>query len=356
MTSTDELPRGEDLDEPAVPVPALPEPAQPTGREVAPPPPQLPRVESVNPEPPGSEATPPQPAGPDMPQSEAPPPEAPAIGSGTVGPPRPPPVRGLRAHPVINYVHPSVDVDGVQLAGVANVVRGGAEGAQISGLANWATGDSQGLQLASLANYGSSGERLVQIASVNVMGRAAGLQLGMVNVAGDLEGWQLGLVNLSRGVDYPIGLVNLVAGEPLLLTGSFSTNSFMSLGLRHGGRRLRYSFLVGWQPASPFPYAAGMGFTLGRRDGFLRLGMEGLSWQLLSFAPAGIASLQELRFFARLGIGRRFALRIGPSIKVLASGSSLEGYPFPEGRTISLKSTSGANLWIWPELFVGLSI
>jgi len=117
--------------------------------------------------------------------------------------------------------------NGVQLAGLANVVRSEIK-SQITGGLNIAKGVKGG-QLAGLANIASS-EVGSQIA-------------GGVNIAKKVKGVQLaGLVNIADSSDYPIGLFNFVKNGVKEISVSIDESELTSVNFRSGGR-VMYSLI-----------------------------------------------------------------------------------------------------------------
>lgn len=132
----------------------------------------------------------------------------------------------------------SVDMKGIQLAGMLNYVRNNSEGIQLTGGVNFNNGYMHGFQLAGLANMAGKQAFGVQIAGLyNVAlrgmtgsqlsvlfnytyGQLSGLQLGLINRAvmmngknslrpSNDRGFQLGLINIASEMDgTQIGLIN----------------------------------------------------------------------------------------------------------------------------------------------------
>jgi len=86
---------------------------------------------------------------------------------------------------------------GVQMAGIANFVPEDANGLQIGGIANHAGGRVRGVQLASLYNGAAQGVSGVQVSVVNYGAEVDGVQIGIVNLARRMRGVHLGLVNVA---------------------------------------------------------------------------------------------------------------------------------------------------------------
>ncbi len=132
---------------------------------------------------------------------------------------------------------PTIHLNGIQISGLMNIVRGDVSGgqvsllfnlseeeligAQISGLANFSGGYTLGTQIGLLANKTTLGLGGVQLSlGKNTVGaEMSGLQLGTFNEAYNIEGknsetnrsgLQIGLVNnANKMFGYQIGLINI---------------------------------------------------------------------------------------------------------------------------------------------------
>jgi len=114
----------------------------------------------------------------------------------------------------------SAKMEGLQLAGIANVVTGDVTGLQVASVLNLTGGQARGLQVAAGANMTSGDLEGLQTSFVfNRAGNVTGGQVSLVNVAKDVDGAQIGLVNVARHVrGASIGLVNVaddIEGIPL---------------------------------------------------------------------------------------------------------------------------------------------
>jgi hypothetical protein len=115
-------------------------------------------------------------------------------------------------------------MQGFQVAGVANLVYKYSFGVQLAGLWNISYTSMDGLQVSSLANYTEGGLFGTQIGIFNQAGfiegknsfendDPTGLQLGLVNRSGKMNGFQIGLLNMSSSMQgTQVGLVNIYRG------------------------------------------------------------------------------------------------------------------------------------------------
>lgn len=109
-----------------------------------------------------------------------------------------------------NWVN--VDAYGLQLAGLANTVLGGANGFQASGLLNYNRGEFIGAQLSSVNINGSIIGFQAGAYNYN-MADCKGFQVGVANAnTHDYRGWSIGAVNYtSRFRGLQIGFCNIIA-------------------------------------------------------------------------------------------------------------------------------------------------
>jgi len=123
------------------------------------------------------------------------------------------------------------DVEGVQAAGCANVVKGNGKATQLAGLTNVTLGEVNGLQAAGFLNVAEQNMQNIQMAGfMNVaMEGSTGVQLagainitqedltgvqisGLLNVAKKVNGIQLGFINVADSIEsgIPIGFLSIV--------------------------------------------------------------------------------------------------------------------------------------------------
>lgn len=109
----------------------------------------------------------------------------------------------------------SADVKGLQLSGFTNVVTGDVAAAQITGFANVTNGSATGIQIAGFSNYAGSVPSGVQISGFSNVSKSdtkGGQIAGFSNVSnGDLNGIQIsGFVNYAKNVKgAQIGFINI---------------------------------------------------------------------------------------------------------------------------------------------------
>lgn len=110
---------------------------------------------------------------------------------------------------------------GLQLSGLANITNKYVFGAQVAGLANVAVWSQTGVQIAGLLNFTKGELEGTQISMFNLAGSiegknsmltspTTGYQLGIINRSKKMHGYQIGLINISgnmRGTQF--GLINI---------------------------------------------------------------------------------------------------------------------------------------------------
>jgi hypothetical protein len=184
-------------------------------------------------------------------------------------------VTGVEFGSLLNFV--TYDVDGLQGAGIGNIVLGGLHGLQMAGVVNWAgsaergaaqlagvvnlmPGAMNGVQLAGVANW--AGQVFgPQISVVNVADTVSGVQVGVVNIARLVQGTQIGVVNLARKVDgVSIGLLTLEQRGRHALEVWGDTSGGVRAAFKLGSRSLSTVFTAGWEPLSdPVRWSYGLG-------------------------------------------------------------------------------------------------
>ena len=155
-------------------------------------------------------------------------------------------------------------VSGWQLAGGAN--GGGAlDGAQTAGALNLAS-DVRGIQLGAI-DIATGGVVGAQVGAVNVAaGDVEGAQVGAVNVAaGGVEGVQIGAINVARRSTFSLGAITLVPeGRTHLDLWWGMESGLVMAGLKHGGGHFHNIYGFGIRPGSTdgdgFQWAIVLGF------------------------------------------------------------------------------------------------
>ena len=110
----------------------------------------------------------------------------------------------------------SVNLEGIQVAGIFNRI-GRSDGAvQIAGIVNRCEGDFSGLQAAGIDNWTDGAVDGLQVALVNRAAVLSGLQIGLYNSTDNGSGVQIGLINSARSFDgVQIGVFNVIRESTL---------------------------------------------------------------------------------------------------------------------------------------------
>lgn len=229
------------------------------------------------------------------------------------------------------------DVNGLQAAGIANLVGRQVNGVQVAGIANMAIGSMHGVQASAIINLTAEDSRGLQISAVNVTGR-------------DLHGWQIASgLNVARTVHrgHQIGFVNYADSSATTPFGYFSfvrlngyrrfeltTDElhYANLTFKTGVRKLYNIFTFGTsgfaphKPLGSIGYGVGIARYLGRR----RPG-DVPNWMLdLNFVASRVALEKKLlkapyAIHPRLSlnlerrISPRLALSVGPTFNLFFS-------------------------------------
>ncbi len=229
------------------------------------------------------------------------------------------------------------NVNGLQAAGIANLVGRQVNGVQVAGIANMAIGSVHGVQASAIVNLTAEDFRGLQISAVNVTGR-------------DLYGWQIASgLNVARTVHrgHQIGFVNYADSSATTPFGYFSfvrlngyrrlelttdELNYANLTFKTGVRKFYNIFTFGTsgfaphKPLGSIGYGVGIARYLGRR----RQG-DARKWMLdLNFVASRVALEKKLlkasyAIHPRLSlnlerkISPRLALSVGPTFNLFFS-------------------------------------
>lgn len=123
-------------------------------------------------------------------------------------------VGGLR----VNWIYGECqNFDGLDIS-VVGRTRGHANGLQLAGIANIVDGDGMGFQ-AGAVNYVSGGYDGLQIGAVNYAAakskaKAQAFQIGVFNGSDFIKGCQIGVINIAREmIGVQIGVVNVIQNK-----------------------------------------------------------------------------------------------------------------------------------------------
>ena len=225
------------------------------------------------------------------------------------------------------------DVNGLQAAGIANLVGRQVHGVQVSGMANLVIGSVEGVQASGIVNLTAENFRGLQIGGINVTG-------------GDLHGWQLATgLNVARTVHrgHQVGFVNYADSSATTPFGYFSfvrLNGYRRLELttdelnygnvtfKTGVRKLYNIFTFSTSGFAPNKPLGSIGYGLGTA---WYLGNPARHWMMNAEYVASRVAV-ERRFLKQPRVGHmritlgvekkissRLALAAGPTFNLLFS-------------------------------------
>jgi hypothetical protein len=225
------------------------------------------------------------------------------------------------------------DVNGLQAAGIANLVGRQVSGVQIAGIANMVIGSVDGVQASGIINLTAEDFRGLQIGAVNVTGR-------------DLHGWQLATgLNVARTVHrgHQVGLINYADSSATTPFGYFSfvrlngyrrlelttdELNYANLTFKTGVRKLYNIFTFGTSGFAPHKPLGSIGYGFGTA---WPLGRSVRPWMLNAEYVGSRVAVQR-RFLKQPRVGHmrltvalekrispRLALSVGPTFNLLLS-------------------------------------
>lgn len=263
------------------------------------------------------------------------------------------------------------DVNGLQAAGIANLVGRDVKGLQASGIANMAIGSVNGVQLAGFVNLTAEDFRGLQLSAVNVTGR-------------DLHGWQLGsALNVARTVQrgHQVGLFNYADSSATTPFGYFSfvrLNGYRRLELttdelnyanftfKTGVRKLYNIFTLGTSGFARNKPLGSIGYGFGTA---WNLGQAVRPWMLNAEFVASRLAVQR-RFLRQPRVGHmrvamalekrispRLALSVGPTFNLLFSAYDglVQENPLMLGTRLNT-SSSDRSTYAWIGFQAGLRL
>jgi hypothetical protein len=235
---------------------------------------------------------------------------------------------------------------GLQLAGIANTLGGTAQVSQFAGVVNLSGSHLTGMQAAGVANFSFGTHQGMQLAgSFNFANTLHGTQISPFNVANKVErGLQLGIVNFADSSgSVPVGLFSFVrqngyrrlelsANELLYVNATFKT----------GVRKFYNVFTAGFTPNDSlnnwlwsYGYGVGTALSLNRRQ-TAQLNLDFTLNALNVGRQRNFNQLNKLHLTYEQRLGRRFALAAGTTLNFFATRPER-----PEYRAVS-QQTLGA--------------
>jgi len=165
---------------------------------------------------------------------------------------------------------------------------------------------------------------------------------------------QLGLVNISESTDVPLGLVNIMTDEPLRFAGHTSASGFTTVGILHGGKRVRYLYLAGFKAFGETRlYGAGLGLSLHFPVGRFFIDPELIAMQVSEDTIERTSFLAMARLALGWRFSARFALFLAPSVTLLSTGGE-DGLGLVPGFSDPTRAARGEpTIWLYPDLHLG---
>ncbi|HKJ43235.1 MAG TPA: hypothetical protein VKA27_14155 [Sunxiuqinia sp.] len=277
------------------------------------------------------------------------------------------------------------DVEGVQLSGFSNVVKGNGKVAQFSGFSNIILGEVDGVQIAGFLNFSKARMQNFQAAGfMNIsMDDAKGIQLagfsnitngnldgaqisGFLNVARKLNGLQLGIINLADTIEsgVPIGILSIVKHGFREFEVSFSEGLNAQATFKIGVDKFYNIFTVGNKFIGA-DYMWGFGYGIGTRlinNEQLIAQLELISYHINegSHWTNSYNDLQQARLTFSRKVNRNFSVFAGPTINLMISENRKDDGHRPHSLLVpysiySYRGTS-ATLDGWVGLTAGIRI
>lgn len=235
---------------------------------------------------------------------------------------------------------------GLQLAGIANTLGGTAQVSQFAGVVNLSGSHLTGMQAAGVANFSFGTHQGMQLAgSFNFANTLHGTQISPFNVANKVErGLQLGIVNFADSSgSVPVGLFSFVRQNGYRrLELSANELLYVNTTFKTGVRKFYNVFTAGFTPNDSlnnwlwsYGYGVGTALNLNRRQ-TAQLNLDFTLNALNVGRQRNFNQLNKLHLTYEQRLGRRFALAAGTTLNFFATRPER-----PEYRAVS-QQTLGA--------------
>jgi hypothetical protein len=254
-------------------------------------------------------------------------------------------VEGVQVAGVINNV--AGTATGVVVAGVYNQVRDDMNGTQVSGVVNISNGAVTGIQAAGIANYTKGKLTGIQFAGIfNYVRTFHGMQIGLVNVSDSADGYMLGLVNWAKNGYHKVAVYS-------------NEITHVNVSVKTGNANL-YTVFTGGLDIVPGKAAYAFGIGAGRDT---RLGKRWMLNTEFSMQHVFLGTWDHPQFIYRLGpsiryrFGRLLSIYFGPSLSMYEARpvTQVEGYK-SEVMTGDPLFKVNDNLKVWHGFQVGLEL
>lgn len=234
------------------------------------------------------------------------------------------------------------DVEGVQGAGFANVVKGNGKAIQMAGFSNITLGEVNGVQAAGFLNFSMKEMENVQAAGfLNIsMSDATGVQAagfsniahgdldgvqaaGFLNIARKVNGLQLGVLNIADTIEsgIPIGVLSIVKNGFREFEVSFGEGLNTQASFKIGVDKFYNIFAVGAQFLGSeycWAYGYGIGTHLSKTENF-KTQLELMSYHINeeNSNTHVYNDLQQLKLTFSKKISNHFNVFAGPTINLM---------------------------------------
>ncbi len=236
------------------------------------------------------------------------------------------------------------DVEGIQVSGFANIVKGNGKAVQLSGFTNITMGEVNGIQAAGFLNSSMKDMQNIQAAGFGNIskGNATGVQAaglfntargdldgvqisGFMNTAKKVNGLQLGFINIADTIEsgIPIGILSIVKNGFREFEVSFSEGLNVQAAFKIGIDKFYNIFSVGTQFLGSeycWAYGYGIGTHLMNKKDF-KAKLELMSYHINEGeAHTNVYNdLQQAKLTFTKKINGHFNIFAGPTINLMTT-------------------------------------
>ena len=254
-------------------------------------------------------------------------------------------------------------LDGLEVAGFANALKGDMRGIQVAGFCNNTFGDADGFEIAGFWNYNHRNVKGMQIAGFANLTRGTmeGIQVsGFINYAKVVKGLQIGYINIADTIEsgMPIGFISFVKdGYRVVQIGGNET--FMGeISYKSGIERFynifttgatihRNSLIWGWG------YGVGTILPVHHR---VDISMEAIAYHVNRnrFFTGYTSLLNKLNMTVNLHLNRHLTLYGGPSFNVSTTDRDHYESPLSDRWIVYERNTRWHTVAMYPGWTVGV--
>jgi hypothetical protein len=236
------------------------------------------------------------------------------------------PVEGIQLAGVVNLCGDSAMA--LQASGFANIVKGNFEGLQSAGFCNLVSGTMEGFQGAGFINIANDSIHGMQVAGFANITKAniEGIQAaGFINIARKVKGVQIGIINIADSIQgVPLGFISIVKKDGyrrLEFSGTEALHA--NIAFKMGVRSFYNIFQVGAHfTDKDIQIATGYGIGTERPLGEkLFVNLEAISFQVWERHNRDFDMNLLNKFNTTFGVklGKTFSIFAGPSFNVMVS-------------------------------------